>query len=130
MNLFAASVQFWAKPEIIGYISKKDFSPTPKVDSAIIKLTPPNILTSDINILKSTLNVERYYHLIHILFKQPRKTILNNLINADKRGWERGLTRINKEEIIKKLNQLGINPQDRPQNLSLVDLMRLVDKLF
>src|SRR3989344_6086795 len=38
MNLLAASVQFWAEPKIIGYISKKDFRPAPKVDSAIIKL--------------------------------------------------------------------------------------------
>ncbi len=38
MNLLAASVQFWAEPKIIDYISKKDFRPQPKVDSAIIKL--------------------------------------------------------------------------------------------
>src|SRR3989344_6843843 len=42
MNLLAASVQFWAEPKIIGYISKKDFRPAPKVDSAIIKLTTNN----------------------------------------------------------------------------------------
>lgn len=40
MNLLAASVQFWAKTEIVGYISKKDFQPAPEVDSAIIKLIP------------------------------------------------------------------------------------------
>ena len=33
MNLLAASVQFYAKPEIICYVSKDSFSPEPKVDS-------------------------------------------------------------------------------------------------
>ena len=39
MNLLAASVQFWVNLEIIGYISRGDFEPKPKVDSAIIKLS-------------------------------------------------------------------------------------------
>ena len=105
MNLLAASVQFWAKPEIIGYIPKSDFRPAPKVDSAIIKLTlnPP------------TLNTERYYRFIKTIFKQPRKTILNNLVSNIK----------NKEEIIKKLGKVGVNPNARPQNLKMEQLYRL-----
>lgn len=38
MNRLAASVQFWAEPKIIGLVSKENFSPPPKVDSAIILL--------------------------------------------------------------------------------------------
>ncbi len=33
MNLLAVSVQFYAKPEIISFVSKKSFWPQPKVDS-------------------------------------------------------------------------------------------------
>ena len=40
MNLLAVSVQFFAKPEIINYVPKTAFYPQPKVDSAIIKLSP------------------------------------------------------------------------------------------
>jgi len=72
MNLLAASAQFWAEPKIIGYIPKKDFRPVPKVDSAIIKF---NIKTSNVQKLK-------YYKLIKILFKQPRKTIFNKIFAA------------------------------------------------
>ncbi len=39
MSLLAVSVQFYAKPEIITFVSKKSFWPQPKVDSAIIKIT-------------------------------------------------------------------------------------------
>ncbi len=105
MNLLAASVQFWAEPKIVGYISKRDFRPMPKVDSAIIKLTPKN----------QNLTPEIYYKLIKILFKQPRKTIFNNLKPITK----------NPELITKKLKSLGINPSDRPQNLSLEQIIEL-----
>src|SRR3989338_7249467 len=40
MNFLADTVQFWAKPEIVRYISKKSFNPSPKVDSAVVKITP------------------------------------------------------------------------------------------
>ncbi|MDP1538977.1 MAG: 16S rRNA (adenine(1518)-N(6)/adenine(1519)-N(6))-dimethyltransferase RsmA [bacterium] len=119
MNLLAASVQFWAEPEIIGYISKKDFRPVPKVDSAIIKLIP-FIET----ITRDSIEKEKYYRFTKILFRQPRKTILNNLINAELRRNLRGTTQ-KKEEVIQKLHQIGINPSDRPQNLNIEQILKL-----
>lgn len=105
MNLLAASVQFWAEPEILGIIPKKDFKPMPKVDSAIIKLTPKSYI----------LNSKFYYPFIKILFKQPRKTILNNLREG---GW-------NREKIKEICEKLKINPELRPQNLTLLQIMEL-----
>ena len=112
MNLLAASVQFWAEPKIIGYIPKKDFKPMPKVDSAIIKLTPKT----------QNLKSKNYYSLIKILFKQPRKTILNNLGASIK---HQALDIKNKEKIVEKLQKLKINPSDRPQNLSIEQIREL-----
>lgn len=109
MNLLAASVQFWAEPKIIGSVSKKDFRPAPKVDSAIIKLE-----TRD---KRQDLNDKKYYQIIKILFKQPRKTILNNLIS--------GFKNKKREEITDKLTELKINPQDRPQNLKIEQICQL-----
>src|SRR3989344_1984409 len=40
MNLLALSVQYYSEPEIINYVSKGNFRPIPKVDSAIIRLIP------------------------------------------------------------------------------------------
>ncbi|MEE8131698.1 MAG: 16S rRNA (adenine(1518)-N(6)/adenine(1519)-N(6))-dimethyltransferase RsmA [Candidatus Paceibacterota bacterium] len=105
MNLLAASVQFWAEPKIIGGIPKKDFKPTPKVDSAIIKLVPKS----------QKLKTKSYYRLIKILFKQPRKTIINNL-----RPTTNDL-----RLLTQKLQKLKINPADRPQNLSIKQIKEL-----
>src|SRR3989344_4758001 len=114
MNLLAASVQFWAEPEIIDYIPKTDFWPQPKVDSAIIKLKSITVSMRPHEKCYE-IGAEEYYKLIKILFKQPRKTILNNLRATNK----------TKEEIIKILGELKINPEDRPQNLSVEQIKEL-----
>jgi 16S rRNA (adenine1518-N6/adenine1519-N6)-dimethyltransferase len=109
MNLLAAAVQFWAEPKILFTLKPKDFSPAPKVNSAVIKLTPKP-MTYDLRPMT-------YYKFIRTLFKQPRKTILNNL-----RTYE-----VLRLEIIKdKLKKLGINPQSRPQNLSIEQIIHLL----
>lgn len=113
MNLLAASVQFWAEPKIIGYIPKKDFRPAPKVDSAIIKF---NIKTSDVS-RTSDVQKLKYYKLIKVLFKQPRKTILNNLKSQ--------ISNLKNDEILKKIIKVGVNPSDRPQNLTVEQIRNL-----
>jgi len=113
MNRLAASVQFWAKPEIIDYIPKTAFSPKPKVDSAIIKLIPKSCIMDHVSYHKLK---TMYYKLIKILFKQPRKTILNNL---------RAAKNTNLSEWREKLLKIGINPNDRPQNLTINQIITL-----
>lgn len=116
MNLLAASVQFWAEPEIVGYISKKDFQPAPEVDSAVIRLKVKNE--------KWKAESEKYYEFIKILFKQPRKTILNNLKPKIKNLKPEDL-----KLIIQKIESIGVNYQDRPQNLSVEKIKKLIELL-
>lgn len=110
MNLLAAITQFWAEAKIIGFISRKDFSPPPEVDSAIIKLQ-----TADYK--QTTKQAEKYCKFAKIIFKQPRKTIINNLCA--------GYGDLKKEEISEKLRKAGINPQNRPQNLKVEQIASL-----
>jgi len=112
MNLLAASVQFWAEPKIEAVIKSGAFSPPPEVDSAVLKLKPVKIKDID---------PETYYKLIKILFKQPRKTILNNLRS--------GLDKSN-SEIETELKSIGIDPTDRPQNLDIDEIKYLSSKIF
>ncbi|MBI2024511.1 MAG: ribosomal RNA small subunit methyltransferase A [Candidatus Harrisonbacteria bacterium] len=115
MNLLAASVQIWAKPEIIGRLAPSDFSPPPEVRSAIIKLE------SRIQNLESKASND-YYKLIKALFKQPRKTVLNNLSTG------LGITKAKTLELLKKA---GLNGDERPQNLDLgvlIELSTLISK--
>lgn len=116
MNLLAASVQIWAEPKIIDYVLRKDFLPQPKVDSAIIKLA---IKVQPLAIRENT---EKYYQFIKIIFKQPRKTIVNNLVSSIKYQ----VLGVKKEEIVKKLQEIGMGTNARPQNLSIEQIKKLL----
>jgi len=108
-NLLASATQVWADVRTITTIKAKDFLPPPKVDSAIIQITPNNLkLSSE--------EKEKYYEFIHIIFKQPRKTLANNL----KDGL--GITR---EEVEKRLKSLEISPNCRPQDISTEQILHL-----
>jgi 16S rRNA (adenine1518-N6/adenine1519-N6)-dimethyltransferase len=103
MNRLAASVGFWSEPKMLFTVHKGDFSPPPKVDSAAIALTPK----------KTAGNETSYYSLVRTLFKQPRKTIWNNIKELEI------------EDLEKKIKEIGINPADRPQNLTVEDIIRI-----
>jgi len=103
MNLLAAITQFWAEPEILGIVPREKFSPAPQIDSAIIQLIP-----------RETKEAERYYRLAKILFRQPRKTIVNNLIGLADR------TRL--EEFLRKI---GLSIKSRPQELNKESLVKI-----
>jgi len=107
MNLLAASVCFWAEPKIISFVSKKDFSPAPKVDSAVILLKT--------RLSESPIDRKNYYPFIKALFKQPRKTILNNLSALE----------TNKEKLKEKLEKQGVDPSLRGQDLSFEEILEL-----
>jgi 16S rRNA (adenine1518-N6/adenine1519-N6)-dimethyltransferase len=114
MNLLAAAVQIWAEPAIISHLKASDFKPKPEVDSAIIKLETRE------RSLGTSSEIAQYYKFIKIVFKQPRKTLVNNLCD--------GLD-LDKENIVKTLTALGLNLDIRPQNLKIRDILALVDKL-
>lgn len=113
-NRMAASVQFWAEVRLELKVSRKAFSPPPKVDSAVVLLrrrpTP--------NWQKNLEN--QYERVVGLMFAQPRKTVLNNLSS--------GLA-IPKEEVANLLMDAGIDPVCRPQNLSVKKLLALARKI-
>lgn len=115
MNKLSASVQFWAEPEIIKFLPKEIFSPPPKVDSAIIRL---RVVTLDRR-SSDRCNESRYYEAVRVLFKQPRKTILNNLLAGG----------LKKDLILFTLKRAGVSPGDRSQNLDVPKIKELARKI-
>lgn len=110
MSLLAVSVQFYAKPKIVSYVSRTSFWPQPKVDSAIIKITPRRSAHD------SARSSKPFFRIVKAGFSQPRKQIINNFIHAF------GLDRT---EIKKWLLNCKIDPSQRPQTLRLKDWMCL-----
>lgn len=109
MNLLAAATQIWADVSIIAHLNPHDFDPMPKVDSAVVRLES-RIMYHE------SWDEERYYKLIHTAFKQPRKTLLNNLAE----GFDRP-----KDEVLPILQRLGFNEKTRGQELDIAQLAAL-----
>ena len=114
MNLLAVSVHFYAQPKIISYISRKSFWPQPKVDSAIIKITP------HINRADKLFN-EKFFQVLKAGFAQPRKQILNNLTK---------MLKLDKEEVRSWLLKQGLQPSQRAETLKIRDWIKLTRSLF
>src|SRR3989338_3787377 len=115
MNLLALSVQLYSSPEIIGYVSKGSFRPMPKVDSAIIKLTPH----ATQHAIEET---ERFFKLIKAGFSGKRKQLMNNLVKNF------GIMR---ENLLKIFEKTGLEPDIRAENLSLnqwIELSKFMEK--
>jgi 16S rRNA (adenine1518-N6/adenine1519-N6)-dimethyltransferase len=108
MNLLAVSVQFYANPEIVSYVSKKSFWPSPKVDSAIIKL---KVKSEKLKIDKNL-----FFKIVRAGFSQPRKQLLNNLSKRLK---------LNKQRIKIWLGKNKIKPSRRAETLTLKNWVNL-----
>jgi 16S rRNA (adenine1518-N6/adenine1519-N6)-dimethyltransferase len=110
MNILAVSVQFYAKPEIISYVSKKSFWPSPKVDSAILRIAP--LINAD----RKLINADLFFKIVKAGFSQPRKQLINNLSNGLK---------FNRERIKDWLLKNNIQPNQRAETLTVEDWMKL-----
>lgn len=108
MSLLAVSVQFYAKPEIIRYVSKSSFWPQPKVDSAVIKISP---LIQQ----KSTLT-PLFFKIVRTGFSHPRKQLINN--------FSTGFV-TDRQQVEQWLINNRINPSQRAETLSVEDWINL-----
>lgn len=106
MSLLAVSVQYYAKPEILFIVSRENFDPVPKVDSAVIRITPLFKQRND-----------SFFKLVKAGFSNPRKQILNNL--------SKGLDK-SKEETASLLLENDIKPEKRAESLSIEDWEKLL----
>jgi len=138
MNRLAASVQFWADAKIIAQVPRSDFSPPPKIDSAVIALTTKIALKKtvegDVPTIDSitptiSLSPALYYKAVRTIFAQPRKTLLNNIAAASD-SFKKASTETLKEEISAQLKKIGVDPMARPQDLSIDGVIHLAKILF
>lgn len=82
-SLLSLSVSLYGTPEYIMKVHKKYFSPSPKIDSAIVHI-------GDISRthLKSESDEKLFFDILHAGFGQKRKMLLNNLGRmSDKEIW-------------------------------------------
>lgn len=106
--------QFWADCEIIKKVGRKCFFPSPKVDSALVKMTvrdEPKLKLSDYKHFRKT---------IKAAFSQRRKNIKNCLLAGG----------FSKENIQVVLENLKISENTRGETISIEDFGKLSEELL
>ncbi|MFH2138730.1 MAG: 16S rRNA (adenine(1518)-N(6)/adenine(1519)-N(6))-dimethyltransferase RsmA [Candidatus Omnitrophota bacterium] len=107
-------LQFYAKAELLEIFPKRLFIPQPNVDSALVKL---DILDSPSIDVKSE---EMFFKVVKAIFSHRRKTLLNSMLASGSLG-------LSKEVLGKTLEQHGISPAIRGEQLSLKEIGKLAD---
>ncbi|MBO5055005.1 MAG: 16S rRNA (adenine(1518)-N(6)/adenine(1519)-N(6))-dimethyltransferase RsmA [Lachnospiraceae bacterium] len=106
------AVQYYARPEVVAYVSPSCFIPQPNVGSAVIRLDryeKPPVEAEDESFL---------FAIIRAAFNQRRKTLANSLGNAA------GLN-ITRQQVMEVLEELGFNPSVRGEALTLEEFADL-----
>lgn len=100
--------QYYCQVENLFEVPPEAFSPRPKVQSAIVRLTPHQTLPHPAK------DVEKLQQVLRSAFNQRRKTLRNNL-----------------KELISSdaLEKLGIDPGLRPERLELADFVAIANSV-
>lgn len=119
MNKLKAFIEFWGIPSIIMAVSKKNFSPPPKVNSIILSINKRNG-----EIYEKSFK-ETYEKLVRTIYAQPRKTLENNLkllFSSDKKN-----AKIMAQHLIKKME---IKKDIRPEKLTYEMLISMTHIMY
>jgi 16S rRNA (adenine1518-N6/adenine1519-N6)-dimethyltransferase len=104
-------VQYLADCELVCPVKAQDFYPPPKVDSAVVKLTPRKPT-------ETPLNPKLLDQLVRLGFSSRRKMLRNNLQSL-----------IDRDTLTNLLGTLDINGEVRAEDLSLDQWINLCNKL-
>jgi 16S rRNA (adenine1518-N6/adenine1519-N6)-dimethyltransferase len=112
MSALSVITQAQADVRIIRGVPSTAFYPRPKVDSAVVVLEP----LEDAERLVARQELTTFTDLVHAGFKQPRKTLANSLADG---------LQVAKAEAVSRLAASDIDPQKRPEDLTVEDWARL-----
>lgn len=109
-NSLSVLCEYYSDAKIAFKVPKNVFIPAPNVDSVVLRF---DLKTNR----EKVVDEQVFFKILRIIFKQRRKTLLNNL----------NVITNNKEETTKILNNTNLLPNLRAENLSLHDIIRLSD---
>jgi len=113
-NILSVAVQFYGQPEIVALVSKTAFWPSPKVDSAIIKIVPYAKKKYNVK------NEEAFFKIVKAGFSEKRKQLHNALGNS---------LQLTDEAVKQALIDSKIDSSRRAQTLSIEEWINLYQNI-
>ncbi|MBQ9531540.1 MAG: 16S rRNA (adenine(1518)-N(6)/adenine(1519)-N(6))-dimethyltransferase RsmA [Eubacterium sp.] len=109
------AVKYYGEAEILFEVGRESFMPSPKVDSAVIKITVNDDKKYPVG------DEKKFFSLVRAAFAQRRKTLVNSVSSS---------LGIQKSDVANALNELSLNPNIRAEELTMEDFVGLFDLLF
>ena len=104
-------VQYYASVNYGFTVSPGAFTPPPKVDSAVVRVEwKPDVP-----------DAMPFTDFVHQAFSSRRKTLANNLVSI--------FGSLGREEILHRLEQAGISPTARPEELTVDEFLRVYNQV-
>lgn len=113
-GLLTVMTAYNAQTDFLLDVSRNCFYPKPEVDSRVIRITP--LKEKRVQVKDET----RFKNLVKKAFQMRRKTILN-VCSA--------FYRLDKQDIRRKLEQAGVMPDSRPEDLTIEQFALIADLL-
>ncbi|MFA5270513.1 MAG: rRNA adenine N-6-methyltransferase family protein, partial [Patescibacteria group bacterium] len=113
-NLLSVAVQLYGQPEIIATVPRFSFWPAPKVDSAILQITPYKVNPYEIG------DDAAFFRVVKAGFGERRKQLHNSLAN----GLHLSLSAAKQ-----LLSDCDIQSTRRAQTLTIAEWLKLYDKI-
>lgn len=111
----SVAVKYYGDSELLLNVPRECFMPSPKVDSAVIKICLRDEQIYDVKDKKS------FFTLVKASFAQRRKTLVNSISNT---------VGVPKQRVVDALNELGLDANIRAEKLTMEDFVNLTDLLF
>lgn len=121
-SLLSISVKAYGQPKMIMKVDKENFSPAPKVDSAILAINniSKNFFT------ENKVDEKKFFEVLHAGFAHKRKMLLGNLKEWQKKVGDDKKININFEEAFSKLN---ISKKIRAEDLKLNQWTKIIKNI-
>ncbi len=110
-GILSVVTQLAFSPKILFKVKPGSFFPRPKIDSAVVKFVPHEKY--------SLADEDLFFRVLNLTFGERRKMISNTLKSIIPE----------KDEISKLLEDTGIEPKSRPEDLSVNDFVKLCEKI-
>lgn len=111
-SVLTLAVEYFGEAEYLFTIPKEFFTPAPKVDSAFM-----SIKFYEDNRYEKLISEETFFKYVKAAFSNKRKNIVNNLSTL---GYS-------KDEVREKLSELGISENERAENLTIEEFIKLAE---
>ena len=111
----SAAIQYYGNAEILFEVGRESFMPSPKVDSAVIRITPIADKGYGID------NEKAFFTLVKAAFSQRRKTAVNSVSAT---------LGIPKDKVTEALRELSLDENIRAEKLTMEDFAGLTMRLF